>query len=222
MRSRRGEGDEAEIRQRIRYATADSNLALSLAFLVNVGILVLAAGAFWHRRGAATKPGVGRSSSLAVTRTGHFSGGSHFRAALIASGLSSSITGTLAGQVVMEGFLDLRMSRARRALLTRALAIIPAVAVTAWLGSEGASRLLVLSQVILGLQLPFAVVPLLWFTTRTRHLGAHAFKRSTAHPPLGCCARACRSERMDSLQGLLEQRFPKMQTHPMKVQGPQA
>jgi manganese transport protein len=102
-----------------------------------------------------------------------------FGAALIASGLSSSITGTLAGQVVMEGFLELRMSRARRALLTRALAIIPAVAVTAWLGAEGASRLMVLSQVILGVQLPFAVIPLLWFTTRTRHLGAHAFKRST-------------------------------------------
>jgi manganese transport protein len=102
-----------------------------------------------------------------------------FGAALIASGLSSSITGTLAGQVVMEGFLELRMSRAKRALLTRTLAIVPAVAVTAWLGSEGASRLLVLSQVILGVQLPFAVIPLLWFTTRRRHLGAHAFKRST-------------------------------------------
>jgi len=103
-----------------------------------------------------------------------------FGGALVASGLSSSITGTMAGQIVVEGFLDLRMSPGKRALLSRALAIVPAVAVTAWLGSEGAGKLLVLSQVILGLQLPFAVVPLLWFTTRRRYLGDHAFTRSTA------------------------------------------
>ena len=88
-----------------------------------------------------------------------------FGIALIASGLSSSITGTMAGQVVMEGFLDVRVSRARRALLTRCLAIVPAVLIAASFGTAGVSRLLVFSQVVLGLQLPFAVVPLLWFTT---------------------------------------------------------
>jgi manganese transport protein len=81
---------------------------------------------------------------------------------------------------VMEGFLGIRVSRGRRALLTRGLAILPAVAVTMWFGHEGVGRLLVLSQVILGLQLPFAVVPLLWFTTRSKHLGVHAFSASTA------------------------------------------
>ena len=172
-------GGEAEIRQRIRYATADSNLALAIAFFVNVGILVLAAGAFWHPGAPARSLGLEEAHRLLSPVLGTSAAGVIFGAALIASGLSSSITGTLAGQVVMEGFLDLRMSRAKRALLTRALAIVPAVAVTAWLGSEGASRLLVLSQVLLGVQLPFAVIPLLWFTTRTHHLGAHAFKRST-------------------------------------------
>jgi manganese transport protein len=103
-----------------------------------------------------------------------------FGAGLIASGLSSSITGTLAGQVVMEGFLDLHMPPIRRAMVSRALAIIPAVAVTVWMGGTGVEKLLVLSQVILGLQLPFAVVPLLWFTTRRRYLGNHAFRASTS------------------------------------------
>jgi manganese transport protein len=170
---------EAEIRRRIRYATADSNVALAIAFFVNVGILVLAAGAFWHPGAPPRTLGLEEAHRLLSPILGTSAAGVIFGAALIASGLSSSITGTLAGQAVMEGFLELRMSRARRALLTRALAIIPAVAVTAWLGAEGASRLMVLSQVILGVQLPFAVIPLLWFTTRTRHLGAHAFKRST-------------------------------------------
>jgi manganese transport protein len=98
-----------------------------------------------------------------------------FGVGLIASGLSASITGTMAGQVVMEGFLDIRLSRAKRAVLTRSVAIVPAIAVAVWFGHAGVGRLLVLSQVILGLQLPLAVVPLLWFTTRRRHLGVHAF-----------------------------------------------
>ncbi|HEY6924009.1 MAG TPA: Nramp family divalent metal transporter [Steroidobacteraceae bacterium] len=170
---------EAEIRQHIRYATTDSNLALAIAFFVNVAILVLAAGAFWHPGAPPRVLGLEDAHRLLSPILGTSAAGVIFGAALIASGLSSSITGTLAGQVVMEGFLDLRMSRPKRALLTRALAVVPTVAVTAWLGTEGASRLLVLSQVILGVQLPFAVVPLLWFTTRTRHLGPHAFRRST-------------------------------------------
>jgi manganese transport protein len=80
----------------------------------------------------------------------------------------------------MEGFLDIRISPAARALLTRAIAIVPAVVVTAWYGSAGATSLLVFSQVVLSLQLPFAIVPLLLFTTRHRHLGADAFGRPMA------------------------------------------
>ena len=79
----------------------------------------------------------------------------------------------------MEGFLDIRVSRAKRALMTRCFAILPAVAVTAWLGTAKTGTLMILSQVILGLQLPFAVVPLLWFTTRRKHLGVHAFRPIT-------------------------------------------
>jgi len=86
----------------------------------------------------------------------------------------------LAGQVVMEGFLELRVSRIKRAVLTRCLAIGPAVAIATTMGNAGVGRLLVFSQVILGLQLPFAVVPLLWFTTRPKHLGVHAFSRLTS------------------------------------------
>ena len=103
-----------------------------------------------------------------------------FGVALLCSGLSSSVTGTLAGQIVMEGFLDIRVSPAARALLTRAVAIVPAVVVTAWYGSAGATTLLVFSQVVLSLQLPFAIVPLLVFTTRRKHLGAFAFGRAMA------------------------------------------
>ena len=161
----------------IRYATLDSNFALALALLVNVGILVLAAAAF-HRPGHGVVVELQDAYRLLAPVLGSSAASTLFGIGLIAAGLSSSITGTLAGQVVMEGFLDLRVSRAKRALLTRGLAILPAVAVAAWLGHAGVGRLLVLSQVILGLQLPFAMVPLLWFTTRRRHLGVHAFSWS--------------------------------------------
>jgi manganese transport protein len=166
------------VRHAIRYATVDSNLALGLALFVNVAILVLAAGAF-HKPGQPPVSELQDAYRLLTPLLGA-SAGTVFGVGLIASGLSSSITGTLAGQIVMEGFLHIRVSRAQRALLTRCLAIVPAVAVTIAFGDAGVGRLLVLSQVILGLQLPFAVVPLLWFTTRPKHLGVHAFKRSTA------------------------------------------
>ena len=180
VKARRLEPGKDGIRRSIRYATTDSNVALALAFFVNVGILVLAAGAFHHPDGPSRTLGLTEAHRLLSPVLGTSVAGIIFGGALVASGLSSSITGTMAGQIVVEGFLDLRMSPGKRALLSRALAIVPAVAVTAWLGSEGAGKLLVLSQVILGLQLPFAVVPLLWFTTRRRYLGDHAFTRSTA------------------------------------------
>jgi manganese transport protein len=166
------------VRHAIRYATVDSNLALGLALFVNVAILVLAAGAF-HKPGQPPVSELQDAYRLLTPLLGA-AAGTVFGIGLIASGLSSSITGTLAGQIVMEGFLHIRVSRAQRALLTRCLAIVPAVALTIAFGDAGVGRLLVLSQVILGLQLPFAVVPLLWFTTRSKHLGVHAFKRSTA------------------------------------------
>jgi manganese transport protein len=179
VQARNQQRSAAGIGQAIRFATLDSNVALTLALLVNMAILVLAASAF-HHAGTSSQVGIEDAYHLLSPLLGTGAASTIFGAALIASGLSSSVTGTLAGQVVMEGFLQIRLSRAKRALATRALAILPAVLVTAWLGSNGLDRLLIMSQVILGLQLPFAVVPLLWFTTRREYLGSHAFKRGTA------------------------------------------
>jgi len=166
-------------REAIRFATIDSTLALGLALLVNAAIMVLAAGAF-HRSGSAPVSELADAYRLLSPLLGVGIASALFGVALVCSGLSASVTGTLAGQIVMEGFLDIRIAPAARALLTRAVAIVPAVAVILWFGSAGANSLLVFSQVVLSLQLPFAIVPLLLFTTRTRHLGAHAFGRPMA------------------------------------------
>ena len=163
-------------REAIRFATIDSTLALGVALFVNAAILILAAGAF-HRPGAAPVGELSEAYRLIAGVVGVGASSALFGIALLCSGLSSSVTGTLAGQIVMEGFLDLRISPARRALLTRSIAIVPAVAVTAWYGSTGANALLIFSQVVLSLQLPFAIVPLLMFTTRSKHLPGHAFGR---------------------------------------------
>jgi len=179
VQSRGFERSDGGLRQAIRYATLDSNIALTLALLVNVAILVLAAGAF-HRAGLAPVTGLGRAYRLLSPLLGVRAASVVFGVGLIASGLSSSITGTLAGQVVMEGFLDIRISPGARALLTRGLAILPAAAAAIEFGSAGVGRLLVLSQVIIGLQLPCAVLPLLWFTSRRAYLGPHAFRRPAA------------------------------------------
>jgi manganese transport protein len=141
--------------------------------------MVIAAGVF-HRPGKAPVTELSDAYKLLSPLLGVGIASAVFGIGLLASGLSSSVTGTLAGQVVMEGFLDIKMSAASRALLTRCFAIVPAVIVTICYGGKGASALLVFSQVILSLQLPFAVVPLLWFTTRKRHLGSFAFRPSTA------------------------------------------
>jgi len=161
--------------QSIRYATVDSNIALGLALMVNAGILVLAAGAF-HRSGGHAISSLADAYQLLSPVLGVGAASTVFGIGLIASGLSSSVTGTLAGQIVMEGFLDLHVSRGVRAALTRSLALLPAAAAVYWLGEAGVGKLLILSQVILGLQLPFAVVPLLWFTTRRKYLGPHVFR----------------------------------------------
>ena len=179
VRARTPVRGDSGLRQAIRYATLDSTFALALALLVNVGILVLAAAAF-HRPGQGLVVELQDAYRLLAPLVGGSAASTLFGVGLIAAGLSSSVTGTLAGQVVMEGFLEIRMSPAKRALLTRGMAIFPAVAVAGWSGHEGVGHLLVLSQVILGLQLPFAVIPLLWFTTRRRHLGVHAFGTGTS------------------------------------------
>jgi manganese transport protein len=175
VQTRRHERSPPAVRAAIRYATADSTVALALAACVNVVILVLAAGVF-HRPGQPAVSELGEAYRLLSPLLGVNAASSLFGIGLIASGLSASITGTLAGQVVMEGFLQVPLSAPRRALLTRSLALLPAVAVAALLGAGGVTKLMVLSQVILGLQLPFAMVPLLWFTTRRAVLGEYAFR----------------------------------------------
>jgi manganese transport protein len=179
VQTRRHDRCDAGIRQAIRFATLDSNIALGFALLVNVGIMVLAAGAF-HRPGQAPVTTLGEAYQLLSPLLGASAASTVFGIALIASGLSSSITGTLAGQVVMEGFLEMRIPQILRAVITRGLAIGPAAVIAATMGAAGVGRLLVFSQVILGLQLPFAVIPLLWFTTRRKYLGDHFFTLPTS------------------------------------------
>jgi len=179
VQTRRHERSEAGKREAIRFATIDSTVALGLALLINAAIMVLAAGAF-HREGMAPVAELSEAYRLLSPLLGIGLASALFGVALICSGLSSSVTGTLAGQIVMEGFLDIRISPAARAMLTRGVAIVPAVVVTACYGSAGTNSLLVFSQVVLSLQLPFAIVPLLLFTTRRKYLGAFAFGRPTS------------------------------------------
>jgi len=160
------------MRQANRYNLIDSGVALNCAFLVNAAILILAAAAF-HRRGLVVTE-LGQAHSLLAPLLGTSLASFAFAFALLLAGQSSTLTGTLAGQVVMEGFLSLRMRPWMRRLLTRALALVPAVATIALLGDRGTYKLLILSQVVLSLQLPFAVVPLVRFTGDRARMGEFA------------------------------------------------
>lgn len=166
-RSDRGKGEA------IRLATIDSSVALGLALFVNAAILILAAAAF-HGPGHAGVAEIGDAYALLAPALGVGIASTVFAVALLASGQNSTITGTLAGQIVMEGFLDLRLPPWLRRMITRGLAIIPAAAVAILYGDEGVARLLVLSQVVLSLQLPFAVVPLVRFTGNAALMGRFA------------------------------------------------
>lgn len=163
VQTRRFDETPAAKRQAIRLATIDSNVALVLALFINAAILVLAAATF-HEAGRTDIAEIGDAYRLLSPMLGSGAASAVFAVALLASGQNSTVTGTLAGQIVAEGFLDLRMPVWLRRLVTRGLAIVPAVIVVALLGDRGATSLLVLSQVILSLQLPFAVVPLVLFT----------------------------------------------------------
>jgi manganese transport protein len=163
VQTRRFAEDEAGKRAAIRLATIDSNIALTLALFINGAILVLAAATF-HEAGRTDVAEIGDAYRLLAPMLGSGAASLVFAIALLASGQNSTVTGTLAGQIVAEGFLDLRMPLWLRRLATRALAIVPAVIVVAAMGDRGATSLLVLSQVVLSLQLPFAIVPLVLFT----------------------------------------------------------
>jgi manganese transport protein len=170
VQTRAVEGGVAGKRSAVRWATLDSSLALGIAFFVNAAILVLAAAVF-HRSGRTDVAEISEAHALLSPPLGGGMAAGLFAVALLASGLNSTVTGTLAGQIVMEGFLDLRLKPWARRLLTRGLAVVPVVAVTAWAGEGATGRLLVLSQVILSMQLPFAVVPLVQFVSSRKVMG---------------------------------------------------
>ena len=164
------EGPESR-RLALRYANLDTVIALSLAFLVNASILVLAAGSF-HGRVGAPVTDLAEAHRLLSPLLGTTAAGLLFGIALLAAGQSSTLTATLAGQVVMEGFLQIRLPQWQRRLLTRSLALVPALATVLLLGDRATGSLLVLSQVVLSLQLPFAVVPLVWFCGQPSLMGS--------------------------------------------------
>ncbi len=166
-------------RDAIKWATVDSTVALMLALFVNAAILIVAAAAF-HTSGHSDVAEIGQAYELLSPLLGLGIASTLFAVALLASGLNSTVTATLAGQIVMEGFLRLRIPHWARRLLTRGLAIIPVVFVTAIYGEKGTANLLVLSQVILSMQLPFAVVPLVQFVTNREKMGSFVISRSVA------------------------------------------
>ena len=158
-------------RQRaLRFASIDTVIALGLAFLVNASILVLAAGSFHGRLGAPVTD-LAEAHRLLSPLLGTSVAGVLFGVALLAAGQSSTLTATMAGQIVMEGFLDIRLPQWQRRLLTRCLALVPALLTVLLLGNQATGQLLVLSQVVLSLQLPFAVLPLVWFCGRPELMG---------------------------------------------------
>jgi manganese transport protein len=156
-------------REAIRFATIDSTVALMTALFINAGILIVAAAAF-HRGGMVVDE-IQKAHELLSPLLGVTMASTLFAVALLASGQNSTLTGTLAGQIVMEGFLNLRLRPWLRRLITRSIAIIPAAIVASLYGESGTAKLLVLSQVILSLQLPFAVVPLVMFTSDRKKMG---------------------------------------------------
>jgi len=158
------------MREAIKYSQIDSAGALTIALFVNAAILIVSAATF-YQAGYNHIAEIQDAYKLLSPLLGVTGASTIFALALLASGQNSTLTGTLAGQVVMEGFLNIRLRPWLRRLITRALAIIPAVIVTAIAGASGTARLLVLSQVVLSMQLSFAVVPLVMFTSDRRKMG---------------------------------------------------
>jgi manganese transport protein len=152
-------------REAITFATIDSTVALTFALFVNAAILILAAATF-HSTGQTQVAEIQDAYALLDPTLGTTLAATIFAVALLASGLNSTVTATLSGQIVMEGFIRFRMKPWARRLITRGIAIVPAVVVTMLYGESGTAELLVLSQVVLSLQLPFAIVPLVVFTSR--------------------------------------------------------
>jgi manganese transport protein len=162
---------DAEKREALTFATIDSTVALMFALLVNAAILILAAATF-YKSGHSSIAELGDAHSMLAPLLGSLLAPKLFAIALLCCGLNSTVTATLAGQIVMEGFLRIRLPAWLRRLVTRMFAIIPAAGVTIAYGESGTGALLILSQVILAFQLPFAIVPLVMFTRDRNKMGA--------------------------------------------------
>jgi manganese transport protein len=154
----------------IKFATIDSSIALCLALTINASILILAAATF-YRAGKTDVAELDQAHAFLAPLLGSALAPTLFAIALVCCGLNSTITATLSGQIVMEGFLNWRIAPWLRRLVTRMIAILPAIVVTLWAGEKATGQLLILSQVVLSLQLPLAVVPLVMFTASRRKMG---------------------------------------------------
>jgi manganese transport protein len=185
VNSRKLQPDDSSIRRAIRFNSVDTIVALSIAFFVNAAILVMAAMVFHGKSGVQVPGGefVAFNAKTDWIRDAYLTlapllgtslASILFGVALLASGQSSTITGTLAGQVVMEGFMHWHIKPWMRRLITRLMAIVPAIVIIGLRGDSSVTDLLVLSQVILAMQLPLAMFPLLHFTSSKKWMGIHA------------------------------------------------
>lgn len=163
-------------KEAIKFATIDSTLSLFLAFFINASILIVAAATF-HTTGNQDVADIHDAHQMLAPILGTTFASIFFAVALLASGQNSTLTGTIAGQIVMEGFLNIRLKPWLRRLITRLIAVIPALIVTILYGEQGTTDLLVLSQVILSMQLSFAVVPLVMFTGSKMKMGEFVNKK---------------------------------------------
>ncbi len=173
----RGYGESVlEKKEAIKLATIDSTIALCLALLINASILILAAATF-HKAGKTDVAELDQAHTLLSPMLGSSIAPTLFGIALLCCGLNSTVTATLSGQIVMEGFINIKIAPWMRRLVTRAIAIVPAAIVTIWYGEKGTAQLLILSQVVLSLQLPFAIVPLVMFTASKAKMGTFVAPR---------------------------------------------
>ncbi|MDD3021322.1 MAG: Nramp family divalent metal transporter [Alphaproteobacteria bacterium] len=170
VQTRAIEKDDESKKSAIRYASMDSTIALMLALTVNASILILAAATF-HSTGHEGIAELQDAHSMLIPLLGTSMAATLFAVALLCCGLNSTVTATLSGQIVMEGFINIRLAPWLRRIITRGIAIVPAMIVTILYGQSGTAQLLIFSQVILSLQLPFAVVPLVLFTRDKLKMG---------------------------------------------------
>jgi len=170
VQTRQYSRDSAGKKEAIKFSTIDTVIALTFAFFVNAAILIVSASVF-HFSGNSDVADIDVAYELLTPLLGTSVASLVFALALLASGQNSTLTGTLTGQIIMEGFLNLKMVAWLRRIITRLLAIVPALAVILFFQDFGVGKLLILSQVILSLQLPFAIVPLVMFTSNRERMG---------------------------------------------------